>query len=464
VTVKSVALVPVPLAFVTVIRPVVAPEGTTAVILVDETTLKLLAAVPLNLTDVVPVKFVPSIVTVVPLVPLVGENDVIVGDPVDVTVKVPELVADPPGEVTVILPVIAPDGTTDVICVEELTVKVVALVFLNFTPVAPVKFVPVMTTEVPTGPEVGTNEVIVGAAAAPVTVKSWLLVAVPLGVVTVIRPVVAPVGTMAVIWVPEGFDENVVAFVRLNLTAVVPTKFEPLIVTEVPTGPLVGEKFVMLGAHEDPTMKSSVLSPDPSGVVTLIFPVTAPPGTVAVIELFEFTVKVIWSAPPNSTSVAPWKWLPEIVTGVPTGPHAGVNPSTVGAGAASAAGATDRSTAVSAREAVTTTRARSDRVERSIFPPPCEAGEPTVGPEQRARGRLRISSTPLASPRRLERSPGHPQARPENRCEPPPGAASRRPKRVVALPALEGIVLDRHDNDILTRTPRRRCPSGATPQ
>jgi hypothetical protein len=370
VTVKFVALVPMPLAFVTVIRPVVAPIGTTAVSLVDETTLKLLAAVPLNFTEVVPVKFVPSIVTVVPLGPLVGENDVIVGDPVGVTVKLPVLVAVPPGVVTLIRPVMAPDGTTAVICVGELTVKLVALVFLNFTTVAPVKLVPVMTTDVPTGPEVGTNEVIVGAAGAPVTVKSWLLVAVPLGVVTLIRPVVAPLGTVAMSWVPEGFDENVVAFVRLNLTSVVPTKFEPLIVTDVPIGPLVGEKFVMLGAHEDPTMKSSVLSSDPSGVVTLTLPVVAPAGTFAVIELFEFTVKVVWSAPPNSTSVAPVKWFPEISTEVPTEPHVGVNPSTVGAGAAEAIGATERSIAASASDATITMRARSDRAVRSIPVPP----------------------------------------------------------------------------------------------
>jgi hypothetical protein len=368
VTVKFVALVPMPLAFVTVIRPVVAPIGTTAVSLVDETTLKLLAAVPLNFTEVVPVKFVPLIVTVVPLGPLVGENDVIVGDPVGVTVKLPVLVAVPPGVVTLIRPDMAPDGTTAVICVGELTVKLVALVFLNFTSVAPVKFVPVMTTDVPTGPEVGTNDVIVGAAGAPVTVKSWLLVAVPLGVVTLIRPVVALFGTVAVIWVPEAFEENVVAFVRLNLTAVVPTKFEPLIVTDVPTVPLVGEKFVMVGAHEDPTMKSSVLSSDPSGVVTLTFPVVAPAGTFAVIELFEFTVKVVWSAPPNSTSVAPVKWFPEISTEVPTGPHAGVKPSIVGAGAAYAIGVESRSNAAIARQAIRTWQS-TVRVKRSIAPP-----------------------------------------------------------------------------------------------
>lgn len=116
-------------------------------------------------------------------------------------------------------------------------------------------------------------------------------------------------------------------------------------------------------------MKSSVLSSDPSGVVTLTLPVVAPAGTFAVIELFEFTVKVVWSAPPNSTSVAPWKWLPEVSTEVPAGQHAGVNPSIVGAGAAYAIGATDRNTAASATEVATPTRTRSDRVERSLLPP-----------------------------------------------------------------------------------------------
>jgi hypothetical protein len=44
---------------------------------------------------------------------------------------------------------------------------IVAVVPLNFTEVAPVRFVPVMVTEVPTGPECGLNEVMVGVVAAP---------------------------------------------------------------------------------------------------------------------------------------------------------------------------------------------------------------------------------------------------------------------------------------------------------
>ena len=51
------------------------------------------------------------------------------------TRKVLMLVAVPPGVVTLTGPVVAPDGTVAVICVDELTVKS-AVVPLNLTPVA----------------------------------------------------------------------------------------------------------------------------------------------------------------------------------------------------------------------------------------------------------------------------------------------------------------------------------------
>jgi hypothetical protein len=53
--------------------------------------------------------------------------------------------------------------------------------------------------------------------------------------------VVAPEGTVAVIWTSEP-TVNVVAAVPLNATAVAPVKPLPLIVTLVPTGPDPGEK------------------------------------------------------------------------------------------------------------------------------------------------------------------------------------------------------------------------------
>ena len=75
----------------------------------------------------------------------------------------------PAAVVTVTLTVPAASaGSTAVICVVELTVKLVAAVLPNITAVAPVKFVPVMTTEVPpaTGPVLGLTAVTVGSVEA----------------------------------------------------------------------------------------------------------------------------------------------------------------------------------------------------------------------------------------------------------------------------------------------------------
>jgi hypothetical protein len=75
---------------------------------------------------------------------------------------------------------------------------------------------------------------------------------------------------------------NVVAFAPLNLTEVAPVRFVPVIVTEVPGGPLVGEKLVIVGAATV-TVKLEALFVVPPGVVTVILPDVAPLGTVAVI-------------------------------------------------------------------------------------------------------------------------------------------------------------------------------------
>src|SRR6476661_8365677 len=193
VTVKSVELVPVPFGLVTVIFPVVAPFGTCAEMSVSELTMNDASAVPLNLTLVAPVKFVPWMSTAVPTGPLVGENDVTVGGfPLDVTVKLAALVPVPFGVVTLIVPVVAPFGTCAEMSVSELTMNDASAVPLNLTLVAPVKFVPWMSTAVPTGPLVGENDVTVGGFPLDVTVKLAALVPVPFGVVTLIVPVVAP--------------------------------------------------------------------------------------------------------------------------------------------------------------------------------------------------------------------------------------------------------------------------------
>jgi hypothetical protein len=162
------------------------------------------------------------------------------------TVKFVALVAVPPGVVTEILPVVAPVGTVAVICVAESTWNVVAVVVLNFTELVvklapltvPLKFVPVILTDVPTGPKAGVKVVIVGAGAVT-TVKLVALVRCPAAVYTWIGPVVAPDGTTAVTEVAL----VVVGVTRLDVlkrTWVGGVTKAPLIVTVEPTKPLAG--------------------------------------------------------------------------------------------------------------------------------------------------------------------------------------------------------------------------------
>jgi hypothetical protein len=242
VTVKLLADVPVPEAVVTETFPVVVPAATVAVIWVALLTVNAVALVALNFTAVAPVKFVPVTTTEAPTGPLVGLKLVIVGRAA--TVK---LLADTPvpfAVVTLIGPLVVPVATVAVILVGLLTVNVVALVELNFTAVAPVKFVPVIVATVPTGPAVGLKLVTVGGS---VTVKSVADPAVPPPVKTVIFPVLDPLGTVAVIWVALLILKLVDAF-ALNMTAVAPVKFVPETVTTVPEGPEAGAKLEIVGA------------------------------------------------------------------------------------------------------------------------------------------------------------------------------------------------------------------------
>src|SRR5207253_1320832 len=90
-----------------------------------------------------------------------------------------------------------------------------------------------------------------------ITTKEPVEVALPKDVVTVIRPVVVFVGTVATIEVAlitlrlVAEAEVTVAVTPLNLTSFLlatGSKFVPVIVTAVPGGPLLGVKLVMVGA------------------------------------------------------------------------------------------------------------------------------------------------------------------------------------------------------------------------
>lgn len=76
-----------PFGFVTVIFPVVAPTGTDVLIRVGLTIVKL-AFTPFNSTSVTSAKLVPTRVTLVPIVPDGGLNDLIVGTPAGTVVVV----------------------------------------------------------------------------------------------------------------------------------------------------------------------------------------------------------------------------------------------------------------------------------------------------------------------------------------------------------------------------------------
>jgi hypothetical protein len=92
-------------------------------------------------------------------------------------------------------------GTFAVIFTDETTVKV-ADTLPSLTEVAPVKPDPLIVIVLPVQPYVGEKLVIFGPAAA-VTVNVPVLVPVPLPFVTETFPVVAPLGTVAVIFTVE---------------------------------------------------------------------------------------------------------------------------------------------------------------------------------------------------------------------------------------------------------------------
>ena len=143
---------------------------------------------------------------------------------------------------------VAPLGTVVLIWVALQLVIVVAVVPLNLTVLVPwvdPKFVPAIVTAVPTGPDVGDKLVMLGAAT---TVNDDPALATPLTVTTTL-PVVAPVGTVATIDVALQLV-MLVAVVVLNFAVLVPCvapKFVPVIVTDAPTAPDVGDKLVIVG-------------------------------------------------------------------------------------------------------------------------------------------------------------------------------------------------------------------------
>jgi len=187
-------------------------------------------------------KFVPVIATDAPTAPEAGDRLVMFG--AATTVKLTPLLLTPP-TVTTTLPVVAPLGTGATIDV-TLQLVGVAVVPLNLTVLVPCvapKPLPLIVIVAPTAPDDGAKLLTLG-----VTVNFTPLLEAPPTVTTTL-PVVAALGTGATI--DAEFHFVGLAATPLKVTVLVPCvepKFFPVIVTDVPTTPDVGERLVMEGA------------------------------------------------------------------------------------------------------------------------------------------------------------------------------------------------------------------------
>ena len=143
-TVKTPWVVAEPVLVTTVIGPVVALAGTTAVNAVLVVTANDAAGTPLNLTAVTSTKFAPPIPIVAPGDPVFGANQEKAGGGT-VTTKDEMVVAVPDGVLTEIGPLVAAAGTEVVIVWLEVTVNN-ASTPLNLTWFAPVnRYPPILT-------------------------------------------------------------------------------------------------------------------------------------------------------------------------------------------------------------------------------------------------------------------------------------------------------------------------------
>ena len=155
------------------------------------------------------------------------------------------------------------------------------------------------------------------------TANVFPLLAAPLTVTTML-PVVAPLGTATVMKLVLQL-EAVPAVNPLNVTLLEPwvlPKLLPAIVTEVPTVPEAGERYVIAGV----TVKGTPLLTWPL-MVTTTLPEVAALGT-ATVMLVELQLEAALALTPLKVTVLlPWlapKPAPVMVTVVPIGAVAGV--------------------------------------------------------------------------------------------------------------------------------------------
>jgi hypothetical protein len=221
-----------------------------------------------------------------------------------------------------IRPLVAPRGTTATILVGDTTWNR-AFRPWNVTAVAPRRFAPVIVMRAPTTALRGRIELIDGSGS-----NAFELVARPVLVVTVTRPIPACFGTLATIDVALLTAKR--AARPSNRTLEAPDRFVPWITTLARARPCPGESERIAGIGSNGVDVLAL----PAGVTTVSSPGSAHGGTVTEICVADFTLKPELPAgiPSKSTFVASARFVPVIVTCVPATPEAGENNWIAGSG------------------------------------------------------------------------------------------------------------------------------------
>ena len=285
-----------------------APDGTVAMISLSAATYGEVAETPPNCTEVAPVKFTPLMLICVPTGPKAGVKPVMTGAPLFVKLL---LVVKDPSELLILMgpmPEMVAGGRT---CTSvPLFAETVPAMPLNAT-LAEDRFTPSIVTTVVAFPAVGEKPVMIGPE--PVT-KLLVVVALPLGVVTLSGPLTAEDGTTTVSWVPEFTVAVAVPPLAPNFTLAGPKKLPPVTTTFVAVAGGGGRKSADRGQRAG--CEVLVLTLVPALVTTLIGPSDAPAGTVATASVSAMTEAVTDALVPVKITVVPLvtKLAPKIVT------------------------------------------------------------------------------------------------------------------------------------------------------
>jgi hypothetical protein len=265
----------------------------------------------------------PVMVMEFPMIPDVGDKFVISGMVVNFTALLARFDTATPTD-----PVKLPPGrvTPMLVSLQLVGVTVMPLNDTVLVPWVPPKLVPVIVTSVPGVAAFGEIDEITGPT---ITVKKAAEPVIP-EAVTVTFPFVAPEGTGTTICV--GLQLVGVAAAPSKVTVLVPwvkPKFVPVMVTDAPTRPDVGDKLEIFGLPGVVKLTPLLAVPE---TVTVTGPLVAPAGTDAMI-LVALQLVGVAAVPLNETELVPCvdpKFDPVIVIAVPGEPDVGDTPAIVG--------------------------------------------------------------------------------------------------------------------------------------